>query len=65
MIIDCLRKNPHPSHMSFDEAMAAVDLLAPKTAYFTHLTSHIDYGKVEPTLLPDRHVAYDGLTVEL
>ena len=51
--------------MSFDEAMAAVDLLAPKTAYFTHLTSHIDYGKVEPMLPPDRHVAYDGLTVEL
>lgn len=65
LIIDCLRKNPHPSHMSFDEAMAAVDLLAPKTAYFTHLTSHIDYGKVEPTLPSDRHVAYDGLTVEL
>ena len=56
---------PHPSHMTLDEALAVVEKLSPKLAFFTHTTSHIDYGKIERSLPKNCHIAYDGLTVEI
>lgn len=64
LAIDCLRLKPHPSHMTLSEALEAVDRLAPKRAFLTHTTSHIDFGKIERTLPENCHIAYDGLTVE-
>ncbi len=64
LAIDCLRLKPHPSHMTLSEALEAVGRLAPKRAFLTHTTSHIDFGKIERTLPENCHIAYDGLTVE-
>lgn len=64
LAIDCLRLKPHPSHMTLSEALEAVYRLAPKRAFLTHTTSHIDFGKIERTLPENCHIAYDGLTVE-
>lgn len=64
-VVDCLRLKPHPSHMTLDEAISAIGEINPKLAYLTHTTSHIDFGKIEHTLPPNCHIAYDGLTVEI
>ena len=36
--------------MTLDEALAVVEKLSPKLAFFTHTTSHIDYSKIERSL---------------
>ena len=64
-VLDCLKIAPHPSHMNLEAALETAKLLEAKTTYFTHMTSHIDYGVYEPKLPPRVHFAYDGLSVEI
>jgi len=61
LIIDCLRINPHATHMSVDESLAASRLVAAKQTFFTHLSHELDH---EPTSagLPDTILlATDGM----
>ncbi|MAO08573.1 MAG: MBL fold metallo-hydrolase, partial [Alteromonas sp.] len=37
LVINALREKPHPSHLNLEEALALVEALAPKKAYFTHI----------------------------
>ena len=63
LAIDALRPQPHPAHLSIDEALALVAELSPGRAYLTHMTHDVDYNAVEPTLPQGVHLAYDGLVV--
>ena len=65
LALDCLRISPHPSHMSLSEALETARKVGAGATYFTHLTSHIDYGKLEPKMPPKCDIAYDGLSVEI
>ena len=38
LIIDCLRKEKHPSHFSFDDAMDFIDFIKPKKAPVSGVT---------------------------
>ncbi|MCH8540437.1 MAG: MBL fold metallo-hydrolase [Opitutales bacterium] len=65
VILDALRYQPHPSHMSIDEAVStALHLAAPQT-YFTHLTHTADHSRLEAELPATISPAYDGLWVDL
>jgi phosphoribosyl 1,2-cyclic phosphate phosphodiesterase len=63
LIINALRERPHPTHLSFSEAVELIERIAPRRAYLVHLsheTSHV----AASALLPDGiEVAYDGLTI--
>jgi len=63
LVLDALRPEPHPMHLSFDEAIELARELSPRRTYLTHMTHHTDYAAVEPTLPDGVHLAYDGLTV--
>ena len=63
--LDCLRISPHPSHMSLSEAINSAMEVGARATYFTHLTSHIDYGKLEPKMPHGCHIAYDSLELEI
>ena len=63
--IDCLRPEPHPSHMCVDEAIAAAEKIGAAQSYFIHTTTRIDYGVWEPKMPPRCHLAYDGLVAEI
>jgi len=65
LVIDALRPKVHPSHLCVEEAIEYSRALNAQTAYFTHTTTHIDYGVWEPNLPSPCHIAYDGLTIEL
>ncbi|MCH8475486.1 MAG: MBL fold metallo-hydrolase [Opitutales bacterium] len=65
VILDALRYQPHPSHMSIDEAVAtALRLAAPQTL-FTHLTHAADHSELEAELPATISPAYDGMWVDL
>ncbi len=67
-ILDGLRPNPHPTHMSFSEACAAAETLGAKRTFITHMTYQIDYDTYTQKLAkthPTVGLCYDGLRLQL
>jgi phosphoribosyl 1,2-cyclic phosphate phosphodiesterase len=62
LVLNALQINSHPSHFNLEEALQLVEELEPQTAYFTHISHNLGlHKKIEPTLPPNVHLAYDGL----
>ncbi|MAY22124.1 MAG: MBL fold metallo-hydrolase [Flavobacteriaceae bacterium] len=66
LVINALREKPHPSHLNLEEALALVEALAPKKAYFTHISHLLGFhDEVEAQLPENIHLAYDTLKIHL
>jgi len=66
LVINALQRQKHISHFTLDEALAMVEELQPKQAYFTHLSHRMGtHRDVEKELPSNVRIAYDGLTVEV
>jgi phosphoribosyl 1,2-cyclic phosphate phosphodiesterase len=65
VIMDALRKTHHPSHANIDEATAWVGKLAPRAAYFTHMSHDILHAETELELAAPIRLAYDGLRIPI
>lgn len=65
LAIDALRYRPHPTHMTIDEALAAVDILRPRRAYLTHIAHDVLHAELEAQLPEHVYLAYDGLTIDV
>ena len=63
VILDGLRLNPHPSHMSIDEASKTALAMGAKLSYLTHMTFKVDHESTELALPENVHLAYDGMRV--
>jgi phosphoribosyl 1,2-cyclic phosphate phosphodiesterase len=63
VIIDALRKTPHPSHANVDQALAWIDRLQPRRAWFTHMAHDLLHAETESELPPHVRLAYDGLCI--
>ncbi len=61
LIIDCLRKNKHPSHFNLDDALKFVKLIKPKKTILTNLHIDLDYFKLKKNLPRNILPAYDGM----
>ncbi len=64
LILDALRREPHPSHMHLDRALAFVERIRPRRAFFTHISHDLDHDRTEATLPPNVRLAFDGLHLE-
>ena len=62
LIIDCLRKDKHPSHFNYADAMNFIRLVKPKKTILTNLHIDLDYFKLKKQLPKNIIPAYDGLT---
>jgi phosphoribosyl 1,2-cyclic phosphate phosphodiesterase len=65
LILDCLRHEPHPTHLSIAEALAVVKELAPKRTLLTHISHHLEHETTNRELPPGVQLAYDGLRIPL
>ena len=61
LIIDCLRKNKHPSHFNYDDAINFIKLVKPKKTILTNLHTDLDYESLNKRLPKNIVAAYDGI----
>ena len=62
LIIDCLRKDKHPSHFNYDDAIEFVKLVKPKKTILTNLHIDLDYFVLKKKLPKNIIPAFDGLS---
>ena len=62
LIIDCLRKNKHPSHFNYSDAINFIKSVRPKKAILTNLHVDLDYFNLKKKLPSNIIPAYDGLS---
>lgn len=66
IVLNALRKEPHLSHFSFDQAIELMKELNPGKGYFTHISHQLGLHREVEAELPDLiSPAYDRLTLEL
>ena len=65
MILDCLRRHPHPSHFCLADSLEWTRKLAPRKAIFTNLHNDLDYKTLLEELPENIEPAYDGMKIEL
>lgn len=61
LILDALRREPHPSHSHLDKSIELVNKIAPKRAYFTHISHDLDHDATNASLPSNIRLAHDGL----
>jgi phosphoribosyl 1,2-cyclic phosphate phosphodiesterase len=65
VVLDGLRPQPHPSHMSIEEAVAVARGIGAPRAWITHLTHLNDHAELDASLPSGIAAAYDGLQLHL
>jgi phosphoribosyl 1,2-cyclic phosphate phosphodiesterase len=64
LILDTLRREPHPSHLHLEKSIELVKRIAPKRAYFTHISHDLDHLSTNASLPANMQLAHDGLKLE-
>jgi riboflavin kinase/FMN adenylyltransferase len=69
LIIDALRDTPHPMHQTVEQALALIDRVKPRQAWFTHIAHDLPHAETNERLrklgLQNVALAYDGLQFEV
>ena len=69
LILDALRDTPHPMHQTVEQALALIDKLKPRRAWFTHIAHDLAHAETNERLVklgyPHVQPAYDGLQFEV
>jgi phosphoribosyl 1,2-cyclic phosphate phosphodiesterase len=61
LIIDALRRQPHPTHSNLENSVALVERLKPQRAFFTHMSHDLDHDDTNAALPSHIRLAHDGL----
>jgi len=69
LILDALRDVPHPMHQTVEQALALIDRLKPKRAWFTHIAHDLPHEATTERLVKAGHphvkLAYDGMELQV
>ena len=63
LVIDALRRRPHPTHFCLDQTLAEIARLRPRRAYLTHMCHDMEHAAVSADLPDGVALAYDGLRI--
>ena len=61
LMLDCLRDQPHYTHINVERSIAYASLIKARNTYFIHMTHDLEYEKLSAMLPTNMHAAYDGL----
>ena len=64
-VVDCLRREPHPTHANLGKVLGWVERLRPGRTVLTHMDQSLDYGELSAELPAGVEPGHDGLIVEL
>ena len=64
LFLDALRHLPHPAHMTVAQALAEVERIGPKKAFFTHIAHDLGHEETNRELPPHVRLCYDGMQIE-
>jgi len=64
-IVDCLRREPHPTHSHVAKTLSWIARLAPRRAVLTHMDQSLDYAELSAELPPGVEPGQDGLAIEV
>lgn len=65
LILDALRRKPHPTHFTLDEALAVVERVRPRRTLLTHMSHDLEHVATNAALPAGVELAYDGLRIPL
>jgi len=65
LVLNALRRRPHPSHFTLEQAVAEAKKLGARRTYLTHLSDELEHTATEAALPESVRLAYDGLTLEI
>ncbi len=65
LVLDALRRRPHPTHFSVAEALEVVERVKPGRTFFTHICHDLPHAATNASLPPGVELAYDGLVLDL
>ncbi len=65
LVLDALRDEPHETHFTIADALAVVERLGPRLAYFTHMTHDLPHAATNARLPRGVELAYDGLVLDI
>jgi len=63
LIIDALRRDPHPSHTHLEKTLLWLGKLQPRRAILTNLHNDLDYTELKKELPRNIEPAFDGLEI--
>lgn len=63
LILDALRKAPHPTHMSLPRALETAEKIGCERVYFTHINHDLEHETIERDLPEWARLGYDMLKV--
>jgi len=64
LILDALRRNPHPTHSTVENSLQIVESLKPKRTFFTHMSHDLPHEATNASLPENVRLSYDGLKLE-
>ena len=64
-IVDCMRRQPHPTHSHLAKTLSWIARLQPRRAVLTHMDASLDYEELSRELPPGVEPGQDGLVIEL
>ena len=64
-IVDCLRREPHPTHSHLAKTLSWIARVRPRRAVLTHMEQSLDYRELCAELPDGVEPGYDGLAIDL
>lgn len=64
LVLDALRRRPHPTHFTVEQAVVMAKRIGARQTYFTHMCHDLGHAETCATLPPGITLAYDGLSID-
>ncbi|MBL8879160.1 MAG: MBL fold metallo-hydrolase [Phycisphaerales bacterium] len=64
LVLDALRRRPHPTHFTLEQAVREARRIGAARTYFTHIAHELKHAETNAELPRGMQLAYDGLVID-